>query len=627
VRVEGRIIGQPVVVRNVPGRGAATVYVGTSAGRVYAFAPNGYVRWQADFGQLGRPCTQLDGYGVTGTPVVDAATRALYAADAFGRLHALDLATGAERGGWPVRLYSDFQSEHVFGGLTAAAGYVYVPTGSYCDGPMEGKLIRVSTATGAVLPWIVVPARLGGGGGIWSFGGAAYSARRHSLFVATGNALRGGTNVGRRYRESAGLGERLVELSLDLAVRASSHPGDVRQKLDLDFSGGPVIIERSGCGELAVALNKNGRLYAWRTSRLRAGPIWSAQLRPGADYIPAIGQPAWSPRQRSFYFAIGDRLTRLEITAACRPRIVWRAPVSPAYTHGSPVVAGRLVWLSVSGHEAGLVAVDSATGTLRRQIRLDGDAYAAPAVFNGSLYLGTFSGAVHGLVARRERASATSSDVPGHLSFADSSHAWQARESGVFATADGGAHWRRIFHRPAERVVRASLRFGAVSTGFPAPRCACRSRVYWTRDGGRHWRETTAIGGPFEGRGTALYWRRGARLYETRLAAGRRLRTHRIARVRNAVIVDLAKIPGGVAALVSHRMRGSGWDKEPKLLLATRGRVKEMRLPAQQGWIVVRSLSTAWPAVIVHGLDLASLQPVKWTSADGGASWHVNRAP
>src|SRR5215211_4262211 len=52
VRVEGRIVGQPVVVRNVPGRGAATVYVGTSAGRVYAFAPN-YVRWQADFGQLG----------------------------------------------------------------------------------------------------------------------------------------------------------------------------------------------------------------------------------------------------------------------------------------------------------------------------------------------------------------------------------------------------------------------------------------------------------------------------------------------------------------------------------------------------------------------------------------------
>jgi len=151
--------------------------------------------------------------------------------------------------------------------------------------------------------------------------------------------------------------------------------------------------------------------------------------------------------------------------------------------------------------------------------------------------------------------------------------------------------------------------------------------VYWTADGGRHWRETTAIGGPFEGRGTALYWRDRDRLYVTRLAGrGRRLRRSGVARVRNAAIIDLANAPGGIVALVSNRLRGRGWDQEPRLLLATGGRVKVVRLPLLPGAIVVRSLEAAWPAVIVHGVDLASSRGVRWTSADGGASWSVTRA-
>jgi outer membrane protein assembly factor BamB len=75
---------QPLAVNGVPGRGQTTVYVATSAGRLVAYAPNGYVRWQRSLGVAPNPCPQLDGYGMTGTPVVDAATRAIYVADAFG---------------------------------------------------------------------------------------------------------------------------------------------------------------------------------------------------------------------------------------------------------------------------------------------------------------------------------------------------------------------------------------------------------------------------------------------------------------------------------------------------------------------------------------------------------------
>ena len=72
------------------------------------------------------------------------------------------------------------------------------PSGSICDRRIEGKVIRVDPATGAVSSWRAVPFELGGGGGIWGWGGVAYSERLDSLLVVTGNALRGGANVGGR---------------------------------------------------------------------------------------------------------------------------------------------------------------------------------------------------------------------------------------------------------------------------------------------------------------------------------------------------------------------------------------------------------------------------------------------
>ena len=97
--ISGRVSAQALVAQDVPGPGQRTVYVATSKGVLYALAENGYVRWRVELGQLERVCQQIDGYGVTGTPAIDLGTHAIYVADAFGRIHALDLATGAERPG------------------------------------------------------------------------------------------------------------------------------------------------------------------------------------------------------------------------------------------------------------------------------------------------------------------------------------------------------------------------------------------------------------------------------------------------------------------------------------------------------------------------------------------------
>src|SRR4029079_15793658 len=159
--ISGRGSSQALVAQDVPAAGQKTVYVATTRGIVYALAENGYVRWRVDLGQRERVCQQIDGYGVTGTPAIDLATHALYAADAFGRVHALDLATGAEHAGWPVAVYSDFRRELVWGALTIVGGSIYFGTGSYCDRKMVGKVFPVELGTRSVSHWVAVPTRLG----------------------------------------------------------------------------------------------------------------------------------------------------------------------------------------------------------------------------------------------------------------------------------------------------------------------------------------------------------------------------------------------------------------------------------------------------------------------------------
>lgn len=255
-------------------------YVATSTGTVAAFDGNGFERWQTEVGQFAQPCKQLNGYGVTGTGVIDPSSATLYVADAFGRLHALALATGKERAGWPVQVYSEPDKQLDWGGLTLVDGAVYVPAASYCDAPSLGGIYRVDLKTRAVTGWVPVPPSLGGGGGPWGWGGLAYSTVEGDLFTATSNAFSGGTNVGSAFSESAGYGEHLVQLTPDLTVHAASHPPDLLKPLDLDMTGSPLVFTRKGCGELVVADDKDDIVYGWRAGNIAAGPIWSCRSTP-----------------------------------------------------------------------------------------------------------------------------------------------------------------------------------------------------------------------------------------------------------------------------------------------------------------------------------------------------------
>ena len=231
---------------------------------------------------------------------------------------------------------------------------------------MEGKVVRVGLADGERSSWTSVPAALGGGGGIWGWGGVACSRAADLLLVATGNAFSGGSNVGAAFSESAGYGEQLVGLTPDLAVVGASHPRDIKPKLDLDFVGSPVVASPPGCPELALVLNKNGVLYAWRTDRIAAGPEWSVRVARTTPDAPVLTQPAWSPGLGSAYVVGLRNVTRVAVGADCRPSVAWSRPLGAGLQNSSPTLAGRMLWFVRNGDSGALLlGLDPADGSVR----------------------------------------------------------------------------------------------------------------------------------------------------------------------------------------------------------------------------------------------------------------------
>ena len=634
--VSGRISSQALVAENVPAAGQRTVYVATSRGVVYALGENGYIRWRVELPQLDRICQQIDGYGITGTGVIDPATHALYLADAFGRLHALDLVTGAERAGWPVQLYTDHRRELVWGAMTLVNGSIYLGTGAYCDRPMVGKVIRVDLATKQVSRWVSVPLRLGGGGSVWGWGGVAYSPRSGSLFVATGNAFRGGSNVGKRFRESAGYGEHIVELSPDLTVRAAHHPPEMRG-LDIGFAGSPVLFSHRICGDLVAAVNKDGFVYVWRSDRVAAGTLFRLRLSRPTSATPLLSQPAYSPRTGAIYVATPGRLVRVDINQRCRGQVTWGRTVGNGLFNGSPTIAGDMVWLAENANRGtSLLGFDARSGASRFRARLAGPTYVAPTVVGDRVYVGTYTGGVQAFALAsglHRPVGAGESPLPEYRSFSSPLDGWASREDGVYATENGGASWRLLYPRSAIRVARVSALTGMLSLGHRASGCACRQLRVWTSDGGLSWRPTSeALGNGFIASAGTLWWWRGGGLFRATHwppgAAG--LKGRRVARLPGRII-DVKAIPGGVVALVSRRIAGLGFDHRPRLLFVQRRRkVRVLWLPRAEGEVLARSVEVAWPTMTVRGYDGVAFMrgvdgAIEWRTANGGAKWTVFR--
>jgi len=267
--------------------------------------------------------------------------------------------------------------------------------------------------------------------------------------------------------------------------------------------------------------------------------------------------------------------------------------------------------------------------------KLGGPAYVAPTVVGDRIYVPTYNGGLQSFAlasALQRQPGAADNGLSDYRSSTDGSHRWVSREDGVYATEDAGRTWRLIYSRSAVRVAQVSARSGMIAIGDRSSACGCRQVRLWTADGGATWTRTPkAVGTGFAAANGTLWWWRGGTLY--RAAAwppGKGgLKGVKAAAVKGAIL-DVDPLPGGVAALVTRRVGGLGYDRIPKVLLGNVSALRQRTLPAVGGDVLVRSLDVAWPEVRVRGFDVTAFTrreegSVEWLSEDGGASWTVTR--
>src|SRR5256885_540108 len=142
--ISGNVYAQPLYIEGGP-NGAMIIAV-TESNNVYALDANdGTIIWQRNLGPpvtSGLPCGNISPLGISGTPVVDLASRSLFVdamIDGATKKHfvySLNVDTGATNPNWPVDLnatasYNDLtftslvQNER--GGLAIVNRIVYVP--------------------------------------------------------------------------------------------------------------------------------------------------------------------------------------------------------------------------------------------------------------------------------------------------------------------------------------------------------------------------------------------------------------------------------------------------------------------------------------------------------------------
>ncbi|HEX4644585.1 MAG TPA: hypothetical protein VH598_03160, partial [Verrucomicrobiae bacterium] len=254
--VDDQIYAQPLIMTNVNlGTNGIhnVVIVATVNDSIYAFdADNPLVSapyWHVSFlgpnvvaprnsdmtGACGGNYKDFSGnLGIVGTPVIDPVSQTIYlvartkenGTTFVQRLHALDVATGAERTNSPVVITATYlgtgagnvsgvitfdpQKQNQRPGLALVNGVVYIAWSSHCDwGPYHGWVIGYDATT---LQRSVVynDTPNGSNGGLWMSGQAPAADTNGNLYISTGNGTVG-TTVNRQ--DTINRGESFLKLT------------------------------------------------------------------------------------------------------------------------------------------------------------------------------------------------------------------------------------------------------------------------------------------------------------------------------------------------------------------------------------------------------------------------------
>lgn len=445
--VDGQVYAQPIVVGSM-------VIVVTENNNVYGIeSASGAVKWSRNIGPAWPSsaigCGDLvPNIGITGTPVYDPASGAVYFAGKVNDgpdtlhphwyVHAVDAATGAERTGWPLMLtgaatnapavsfnpYTAMQRP----GLLVMGGSVYLAFASHCDhGPYVGFVAGVNIATRSLKLWATEDASSNGKAGIWMSGGGLVSDGPGRILFSTGNGTTPAPGPGTN--PPGALSESVVRLAVSgdgsMSAQDFFSPNDAAQldANDQDLgSGGPVGLPpgfgTSAHPHLLVQVGKDGRIFLLDRDDLGG----RGQGSNGGDKILGLsgpyngvwGHPGVWGGDGGYVYTVENRgflrASKYGVSGTGLPALssAGTSTETFGYTSGSPIVTSdgtasgsALVWVIYSDGPTGgngqLRAYDAlpTNGVVRlRWSAPIGTAskFAVPATDSGRVYVGTRDG-------------------------------------------------------------------------------------------------------------------------------------------------------------------------------------------------------------------------------------------
>jgi Immunoglobulin I-set domain len=221
IPVDGRVDAQPLYLSALSAAGGTfnTLFVATEHDSVYAIdSDSGATLWQVSLLGTGekpsdtRGCSQVSPeIGITSTPVIDRSAGAhgtIYvvamsidsSSNYHQRLHALDVATGAELSNGPVEISASFpvsgtatssfdaKSYEERAALLLLNGTIYTSWTSHCDNsPYGGWIISFAQSTLARNGVLNIAANSSAGPAIWMAGGGPAVDASGNIYLLTAN--------------------------------------------------------------------------------------------------------------------------------------------------------------------------------------------------------------------------------------------------------------------------------------------------------------------------------------------------------------------------------------------------------------------------------------------------------
>ena len=465
-------------------------------------------------------CSQIvPELGITSTPVIDPQSGTIYVAamtkETSGsattyvhRLHALDVATGAEKAGSPVAIQASVAGTGEGGttvvfrakdykqraGLVLSNGILYTAWASHCDiGRYHGWLIAYDAKTLSQTA-VYNNTPNGNEASFWAGGAAPAVDAAGNIYVVGGNGT----------FDSGGKGPDVGESFLKLSTRGGLALADYftpfnydslnQSDLDVGSAGVALLADEAGSSQhphLMVGSGKEGRIYL--LDRDNMGKVQAGSDSQIVQSIPGaigglFGNPAYY--NKTIYFCgSGDSLKAFPISGG-------RMAISPASQSAAPFgYPGCVPTISANGTADGIVWILEASGTLHAYdaTNLATELYnsnqnktrdalgatvkfSVPTVVNGKVYAGTQSSlAVYGLLSSvvTSVANAASGDTsavaPGSIaSIYGSGLAQSIATAGAFPLSPGCAplvcgsqpdqlscpgltFWKRRCHRDGRR--------------------------------------------------------------------------------------------------------------------------------------------------------------------------------